>query len=227
MNLFDLSGKVAVVSGAAQGMGQATALALAHAGADVALVDRNLEGANATAAEIQRLGRTTLTSDCNVSDPTAIADLFRQVDAKFGRVDFLGNIAGDGHLARPEERRRLIGVEPGLQRVGGNPELGRHPRELARLRREPVDAEPDRVRPEGVRQDDPRPRLHVGAVDRLDPVAPVVAEDPGLRHLARLEAGIALSHLIRRFPDVALDGEVHWRDRLTIRGVDRLPVALR
>ena len=54
MNLFDLSGKVAVVSGAAQGMGQATALALAHAGADVALVDRNLEGANATAAEIQR-----------------------------------------------------------------------------------------------------------------------------------------------------------------------------
>lgn len=103
MNLFDLSGKVAVVSGAAQGMGQATALALAEAGADIALVDRNLEGAKATAAEIQRLGRKTLTSNCNVSDPVAIAALFQQVDAEFGRVDFLGNIAGDGHLARPED----------------------------------------------------------------------------------------------------------------------------
>ncbi|MEI8382077.1 MAG: SDR family oxidoreductase [Planctomycetota bacterium] len=103
MNLFDLSGKVAVVSGAAQGMGQATALALANAGADVALVDRNLEGAHATATEIRRLGRKTLTSNCNVSDPVAIAALFRQVDAQFGRVDFLGNIAGDGHLARPED----------------------------------------------------------------------------------------------------------------------------
>ncbi|MFZ9627899.1 MAG: cytochrome P450 [Ilumatobacteraceae bacterium] len=45
--------------------------------------------------------------------------------------------------------------------------------------------------------------------------------------LARLEAGIALSRLIRRFPDVALDGQVRWRDRLTIRGVDRLPIAVR
>lgn len=45
--------------------------------------------------------------------------------------------------------------------------------------------------------------------------------------LARLEAGIALSTLIRRFPDVELSGDVRWRDRLTIRGVDRLPLALR
>jgi cytochrome P450 len=45
--------------------------------------------------------------------------------------------------------------------------------------------------------------------------------------LARLEASIALTSVIRRFPDVALDGEVRWRDRLTIRGVDRLPLALR
>lgn len=45
--------------------------------------------------------------------------------------------------------------------------------------------------------------------------------------LAKLEAGVALTTLIRRFPDVALDGDVSWRDRLTIRGVDRLPLALR
>ncbi|MEY4606955.1 MAG: hypothetical protein RLY45_1715 [Actinomycetota bacterium] len=45
--------------------------------------------------------------------------------------------------------------------------------------------------------------------------------------LARLEASVALTTLIRRFPEVALDGDVRWRDRLTIRGVDRLPLALR
>ena len=56
-SLFDLSGKVAVVSGAAQGLGQATALALAEAGGDVMLVDRNLEGAEATAARIRASGR--------------------------------------------------------------------------------------------------------------------------------------------------------------------------
>ena len=47
--LFDLTGKVAVVSGAAQGMGRATAIAVAQQGADVVLVDRNTEGAEATA----------------------------------------------------------------------------------------------------------------------------------------------------------------------------------
>lgn len=103
MNLFDLTGRVAVVSGAAQGMGQASARALAQAGADLMLIDRNLAGAEATAAEIRQLGRRASVSDCNVSDPDAIAELFRRVDAEFGRVDFLGNIAGDGHLARPEE----------------------------------------------------------------------------------------------------------------------------
>lgn len=45
--------------------------------------------------------------------------------------------------------------------------------------------------------------------------------------LARLEATVALTTLIRRFDDVELAGEVRWRDRLTIRGVDRLPMALR
>jgi len=101
--MFDLSGKVAVVSGAAQGMGQATAIAVAECGADVALVDRNLDGAEATAERIRLLGRKVLVAGTNVSDPEAICELFRQVDDKFGRVDFLGNIAGDGHLAKPED----------------------------------------------------------------------------------------------------------------------------
>lgn len=120
MTLFDLTGKVAVVSGAAQGMGQATALAVAQAGADVLLVDRNLDGAEATASQIRTFGRKAVTSGCNTSDPAAIGELFRIVDAEFGRVDFLGNIAGDGHLAQPEDLEIAD-----LQRVLQNLVVGR------------------------------------------------------------------------------------------------------
>jgi NAD(P)-dependent dehydrogenase (short-subunit alcohol dehydrogenase family) len=102
-SMFDLTGRVAVVSGAAQGMGQATALALAEFGADVVLVDRNLAGAEATGDRIRALGRRVLCSGCDTSDPVQIAALFREVDSASGRVDFLGNIAGDGSLAKPED----------------------------------------------------------------------------------------------------------------------------
>lgn len=101
--LFDLTGKVAVVTGAAQGMGKATAIAVAEAGADVVLIDRNLTAAEGTGETIRKLGRKALVAGTNVSDPLAIAELFRQIDSEFGRVDFLGNIAGDGHLAKPED----------------------------------------------------------------------------------------------------------------------------
>ena len=102
-DLFSLAGRVAVVSGAAQGLGQATAFALAQHGADMVLVDRNLAGAEATGERIRALGRRTLVTSTDVSDPLAITELFQQVDAVFGQVDFLGNIAGDGHLSKPED----------------------------------------------------------------------------------------------------------------------------
>jgi len=102
-DLFSLAGRVAVVSGAAQGLGQATALALAQHGADLVLLDRNLAGAEATGERIRAIGRRTLVAGTDVSDPLAIAELFRQVDTAFGRIDFLGNIAGDGHLSKPED----------------------------------------------------------------------------------------------------------------------------
>lgn len=103
MNLFDLTGRVAVVSGAAQGLGRATALVLAEAGADVVLVDRNLAGAQSTAEAARAFGRRASVHSVDVSDPAAIAELYRAVDVEFGRVDFLGNIAGDGILAKPED----------------------------------------------------------------------------------------------------------------------------
>ncbi|MFM8282259.1 MAG: SDR family NAD(P)-dependent oxidoreductase [Planctomycetaceae bacterium] len=100
---FSLTGRVAVVSGGARGLGRATALAVAEHGADVVVVDRDGDGAEATARSVTALGRTGLAVVADVSDPAAVAALFRRVDDRFGRIDFLGNVAGDGHLARPEE----------------------------------------------------------------------------------------------------------------------------
>lgn len=101
--MFDLGGRVAVVSGAAQGLGRAMALALAEAGADVVLVDRNEAGAEQTATEATALGRRALAVACDVSQTSQIDSLFAQVDREFGQIDFLGNVAGDAILGRPEE----------------------------------------------------------------------------------------------------------------------------
>lgn len=120
LSLFDLTGKVSVISGAAQGLGQATALAVAQAGSDVILVDRNRAGAEDTAETVRSSGRKARVLAADVSEPEAIRELFREVDRDFGRVDFLGNIAGDGHLAKPEDLR----IED-LQRVLQNLVIGR------------------------------------------------------------------------------------------------------
>lgn len=109
-----------MVSGAAQGLGRATALAVAEFGADVVLADRNLAGAEATAQTVCDFGRRAIVRGTDVSNPEAVASLFRDADDVFGRVDFLGNIAGDGHLCRPEE----LTIND-LQRVMQNLVIGR------------------------------------------------------------------------------------------------------
>lgn len=100
---FDLSGRVALVSGAASGMGRAMALALAEYGADVMLADRNAEGLERTSHEISQLGRRAVAARLDVSQPEQIRPMFAQLDKEFGRIDFLGNVAGDGILGRPED----------------------------------------------------------------------------------------------------------------------------
>ena len=99
---FDLRGRVALVSGAASGMGRAMALALAEHGADVMLADLNDEGIRRTAVQIASLGRRAQGIVCDVSQPSQILDLFGQLDRGFGRIDFLGNVAGEGIMASPE-----------------------------------------------------------------------------------------------------------------------------
>jgi NAD(P)-dependent dehydrogenase (short-subunit alcohol dehydrogenase family) len=103
MSRFDLSGRVALVSGAASGMGKAMAFALAEHGADVALADLNTEGLARTADGIMSLGRKALAVTCDVSQPEPIRKMFAELDREFGRIDFLGNVAGEGLLAKPEE----------------------------------------------------------------------------------------------------------------------------
>jgi len=101
--MFDLSGRVALVSGAASGMGRAMATALAEAGADVMLLGRNLARVEKTAGEIERLGRRAVAVECDVSQPDDIRRMFARLDREFGRIDFLGNVAGEAVLGAPED----------------------------------------------------------------------------------------------------------------------------
>lgn len=101
--LFDLTGRFAVVSGAAQGMGRAMATALAEAGANLMLLDVNTAGVKKTSDEIAALGRRAIPVTCDVSDVSQIRAMFAQLDRDFGRIDFLGNVAGEAVRARPEE----------------------------------------------------------------------------------------------------------------------------
>jgi len=102
-SFFDLTGRVALVSGAASGMGRAMALALAECGADVMLADLNADGAEKTAEDARNLGRRAVAVQCDVSQPEQIRAMFAQLDREFARIDFLGNVAGEPVLARPEE----------------------------------------------------------------------------------------------------------------------------
>ena len=102
-NMFDLSGRVALVTGAASGMGKASSLALAEAGADVVLADLNEAGARAVAAEIESLGRRALPVRCDISKPEDIRAMFGRVDDTFGRIDFVANIAGEAVRKKPED----------------------------------------------------------------------------------------------------------------------------
>ena len=101
--MFDLEGRVALVSGAASGMGKAMALGLAQAGADLVLADIDVEGMDNTASEIEKLGCRTLPVECDVSEPDQIRAMFATVDDEFGSIQFLGNVAGEGRMGAPEE----------------------------------------------------------------------------------------------------------------------------
>jgi NAD(P)-dependent dehydrogenase (short-subunit alcohol dehydrogenase family) len=102
-NLFDLAGRTAVVTGSAQGMGCAMAIALAEAGADLVLLDRSEAGIEATADNIRQLGRKALPVAGDVTDTDHIDRVFAIVDCDCGRVDILDNVAGEARVGAEEE----------------------------------------------------------------------------------------------------------------------------
>ena len=111
-NLFDLTGRLAVITGSAQGIGRAMAIALAEAGADVVLLDRNAAGIDATALDIRRLGRRALAIAGDVTDTDHLDRVFAAVDREFGRMDILGNVAGEA-VAGPAEDMGLGDIRAG------------------------------------------------------------------------------------------------------------------
>ena len=97
---MDIAGKVALVTGAATGIGRASALALAEAGAAVVVVDRDLEGAQRTVGEIEAAGGRAAAVRADVSQPADVRSMFAAATEVFGGVDIVHNNAG------------LIGGEP-------------------------------------------------------------------------------------------------------------------
>lgn len=93
-NLFDLTGKVAIVTGASSGLGADAALAYAEYGADVALLARRKDKLDTIAAEITGMGRKALAVQCDVSSEESVKNAVEEVIKHFGKADILLNNAG-------------------------------------------------------------------------------------------------------------------------------------
>jgi len=104
--MFELNDKVALVTGAARGLGQAIALKLAEAGADLALCDLNAEWAEETAEKVKALGRRAECYGVNVAEGESVTAGVKAIQKDFGKIDILVNNAGitkDGLLIRMSE----------------------------------------------------------------------------------------------------------------------------
>ncbi|MHB8276516.1 MAG: SDR family NAD(P)-dependent oxidoreductase [Candidatus Humimicrobiaceae bacterium] len=92
--IFDLTGKVAIVTGSGRGIGKSLALALAREGADVVVADLNKENADQTCEEIKSLGRKSISIKADISKKDEVQDVFKKIMKHFGQLDIAINNAG-------------------------------------------------------------------------------------------------------------------------------------
>ncbi len=109
MSLFDLTGKTAFVTGASRGIGREIAVALAQAGADLALVARSADGLADTAADVTALGRKAVVVPADVTDQAAVADAVSAAIDQLGQVDIVINNAGGSNFMVAFRDLRLTG----------------------------------------------------------------------------------------------------------------------
>ena len=94
--LFNLKDKVAIVTGGADGIGKATALLLADAGANIVITDLNMEKAEILCKEIEQIGVRALAVKCNILEDQSLVDLVDTTIKAFGTINILINNAGGG-----------------------------------------------------------------------------------------------------------------------------------
>ncbi|WP_042351362.1 SDR family NAD(P)-dependent oxidoreductase [Bacillus massiliigorillae] len=96
MNRFDLSGRVAIVTGGSKGLGSGMAYALAEQGADVVITSRNQAEGELVAEKIRSMGRRSIALSVDVQDISSINQMVKTVTEEFGKIDILINNAGVG-----------------------------------------------------------------------------------------------------------------------------------
>jgi 2-deoxy-D-gluconate 3-dehydrogenase len=113
--LFDLTGKTAFVTGASRGIGRVIAVALADAGADVALVARSADGLAETAEAVEAVGRRAIVMPTDVTDYDAVAAAVTSAIDQLGVVDIVVNNAGGSNFMVPFRDLRLSGWDKLIQ----------------------------------------------------------------------------------------------------------------
>ena len=114
-NIFDLKGRVALVTGGSSGLGVQFAKALAHQGADIAITARRTDRLEAVKTEIEAIGVKCLTVTCDVGKTDQIVSMVAEVKKHFGKIDILINNAGVGKAIpadtqTDDEWRWVIGI---------------------------------------------------------------------------------------------------------------------
>ena len=102
-SIFSLAGKVALVTGAAAGLGRAISIGLAQFGANIVAADIDDEGLAQTVEQVRSLGVKSVGLHCDTSKPDEIKNMFIQLDKQFGQIDILVNNVGLIARAHPED----------------------------------------------------------------------------------------------------------------------------